>query len=267
MTSNEPSENIPTQPWWAPFYDELLADMLLERETDAEVETTIDFIVRRSELADGAAIFDQCCGIGSLALPLAERGYTVFGVDQAANYIDRGQSQLSRLDPGSVQRCQLAVGDAFEYRPPQSCALAINWWTSFGYADTDAQNIEMLRRAYESLIPGGTFMLDTMNVPGIFRGFQPDVVTQRDTPRGPITLHRRSDFDLAAGRILKTWSYFLPTGATVRHETSVRLYLPSQLADMLRSVGFSKVELLGGLAGRAVELDDPRCICIARKTV
>lgn len=154
--------------------------------------------------------------------------------------------------------------DAFDY-VPETCAGAFNWWTSFGYAEDDATNLRMLERAYEALCSGGVFLLDTMNVPAIFRHFQRDVVTERETRRGKVTLHRKSRFDLPAGRILKTWTYHVPKQTPTIHETSVRLYLPSSLKEMLHAAGFETVELLGDLDDSPLHMDHMRCISVATK--
>lgn len=249
-----------TSNWWGALYDDLLEDMLLERESEEETGETLDFIVRHLGVAPGARVFDQCCGNGSLALPLARRGFEVVGVDQAEVYISRA----SALAREAGESATFVTGDAFDY-VPKTCAGAFNWWTSFGYADDDATNLRMLRRAYEALSPGGVFLLDTMNVPGVFRHFQRDVVTERETRRGKVTLHRKSRFDLASGRILKTWTYHVPKAPPTIHETSVRLYLPSSLKEMLHAAGFDSVELLGDLDDSALQMDHMRCICVATK--
>lgn len=246
--------------WWGALYDDLLEDMLLERESEEETERTLDFIIRHLGVAPGARVFDQCCGNGSLALPLAMRGYEVHGVDQAGVYISRANT-IARESGASAT---FVTADAFDY-VPEACAGAFNWWTSFGYADDDQTNLRMLKRAFESLAPGGVFLLDTMNVPAIFRHFQRDVVTERQTRRGKVTLHRKSRFDLPAGRILKTWTYHVPKQPPTSRETSVRLYLPSTLKEMLHAVGFDKVELTGDLDDSPLHMDHLRCICVATK--
>ena len=86
------NHNTRAAPWWRDFHDDLLAQILLERDDPGALEATLDFIEAQLGVEAGAHLFDQCCGIGSLALPLAARGYRVSGVDQAANYIDRART-------------------------------------------------------------------------------------------------------------------------------------------------------------------------------
>lgn len=244
--------------WWEGLYDELLADVLLEREDDAR---EVGFLMAHLDLEAGARVFDQCCGVGSLAIPLAARGCDVVGVDQAAAYVERGRARAREAG----LEVALHAGDARAFVTDPPCDAAFNWWTSFGYSADDADNARMLERAFESLRPGGRFALDTMNLPGVLRGFQPGVVTRRDTPRGEVTLVRETRLDLGAGMMRKTWTYFLPDGERVRHESAVRLLMPHTIAELLREAGFEEVTLLGSTDGEPLGVDSPRCIALARR--
>jgi SAM-dependent methyltransferase len=246
--------------WWADLYDDWLADQLLVREA-GEVEPTLDFLVDRLRIAPGARVLDQCCGIGSVALPLAARGVIVVGVDQAERYVARAASEAR----GRGLRTEFVAADACRFVPQARCDAAFNWWTSFGYLEEDADNREMLARAFDALLPGGRFALDTMNAPEVLRSFQPEVSTRRRTPRGEVLLVRESSIDLLRGRLAKRWTYFVEGRRQVEHTSSVRLYMPDAVAALLRGVGFVDVELLGSLAGEPLALDSPRLIAIARR--
>lgn len=247
--------------WWTSLYDDLLAEVLLERASEAEMDATLAFLADKLELRPGATVFDQCSGIGSLALPLAVRGYRVVGVEQSEAYVARARRDAEARD----LRCRFLAGDAFAVGPGVPCDAAFNWWTSFGYARDDRRNAEMLARAFEALVPGGLFLLDTLNLPGVLRGFREHVVTRRATSRGEVVLVRESRLDLGAGALLKHWTYFLPDGRRVEHDSAVRLYLPHTLAELFCGVGFTAVELYGSVAGGRLELDSPRCLVRARR--
>jgi SAM-dependent methyltransferase len=249
-------------PWWRGFHDDLLAQLFLERHDPDALAATLDFIEAQLGVEPGAHLFDQCCGIGSLALPLAARGYRLSGVDQAANYIDRARTD-ARARPDLA--IAYVAADARVYRPEEPVDGAFNWWTSFGYAERDEDNARMLAAAFASLRPGGAFLLDTMNAAGVLRRFQPHVVTRRPLAGGELILARESTVDLEAGAIDQRWTYFLPDGRRVEHRTRVRLYQPHELVRLLRGVGFVDVELLGGVAGEPLDLDTLRCICRARR--
>lgn len=241
--------------WWAALYDEHLAEVLLER--DEEPTAALDFLARVLRLAPGDRVFDQCCGIGSLAIPLAARGHEVVGCDLIERYVARGRADAARAGAD----VELHAADAFTFVPSRACAGAFNWWTGFGYARDDARNLDMLRRAFEALAPGGRFALDTMNVPGVIRGFRPEVVTER---RG-IRLTRRSVLDVDAGLLHKRWTYALPDGRTVEHDSTVRLHTPWELRALLSAAGFREIELFGDVDGSGLTVESPRCIALATK--
>lgn len=248
----------PDARWWETFYDEHLAHLLLEQTTDDEVQGTIRFLTETLSLNTHTRIYDQCCGNGRLSLPLAALGHEVVGVDQAAIYIDEALR-------AEAPRTTFFAGDACEVVIDPPCDAVINWWTSFGYATRDEDNVRMLRAAYASLKPGGGFALDFLNVPGIIRHFQRDVVTRRELPDGQVVLLRESRLDLRHGRILKRWTYFLPDGRRVSHDTSVGLYMPHQLVALAAAAGFDHIELWGGTDGSDLTPESPRCILTARR--
>ena len=247
-------------PWWLGLYDDLLADVLLVREDPGEVLRTIAALVRALGLGPGARVFDQCCGIGSLALPLAARGFEVVGVDVIPGYVARAQAEAA----AAGLELELVAADAASFTPARACDGAFNWWTSFGYAERDAENVAVLRRAREALRPGGAFVLDTMNAPGLLRAFQPAVTRRRATAAGEVVLLRESALDLAAGAITKTWTYFLPDGRRVVRPSRVRLYMPHELVCLFEQAGFTQVELFGDLELRPLGLDSPRCLVRGR---
>jgi SAM-dependent methyltransferase len=249
-----------TKSWWHELYDDLLADMLLVRDDPNEVERTLRFVQRELALEPGAHIYDQCCGIGSLSVPLAHLGYQVTGVDQCEAYILRAREAAP--DPSSLR---FEAADACEFVAAEPCDAVLNWWTSFGYCPTDEENLRMLQRAYDSLKPGGRFALDYLNVPGILRSFQRHVVTRRLCEVGEVVLIRESEVDIARGTMEKLWSFQLPDGTQVERRSSVRLYMPHEVRAMLEAVGFSQVKLYGNVDSEALGLDSQRCIAVALK--
>lgn len=246
--------------WWAELYDDLLAEVLLVREDPAETARTLAYLTAQLRLTPGCRVLDQCCGIGSLAIPLAQAGYQVVGVDQADGYIGR-----ARAEARAGLAVELYAADAFEFvaRPP--CRAVLNWWTSFGYAADDETNLQMLLRAFESLEPGGRLALDVMNLPGVLRSFAPTVTRRRPTAHGEVELIRESELDLARGVLRKLWRYTLPDGRRVEHVSMVRLYLPHSLAELACRAGFVDVVLHGELDASPLGLDSRRCILVATR--
>jgi cyclopropane fatty-acyl-phospholipid synthase-like methyltransferase len=253
--------NPTEQPWWQAFFDDVYADMVLARTNDPIVPATVDFLMRRLHLKPGDVVFDQCCGVGGLSLPLARRGLKVIGVDQSAAYVRRATeaAHAEGLD------CAFHVGDAFEFVPSVPCAATLNWATSFGYLADDQRNARMFRRAFESLAPGCSFALETINLPFLLRRFQASLVQRYTTQAGEWLLLRETCIDLARGMTLTDWTFLAPDGRRTLRQTETRMYLPHVLGEMLRSSGFGEVEYFGSIQGEPLGIDSPRCICVGRK--
>lgn len=248
-----------TQAWWETLYDEHLAEILLVRKDAEELEATLRFLTRHLQLRPGVRVFDQCCGIGSIAIPLAKQGISVSGCDLGQGYVARALRDGAELSSA----LDLHTADAFTFVPSTSCDAAFNWWTSFGYAESDGENATMLRRARESLKSGGSFALDFMNVPGVLRHFQAVVESERETAQGTLRLTRVSSIDPVAMTMHKVWRYTLPSGKRLEHESRVRLYTARELLHLFTDVGFSSVRFFGGLSDEPLSIDSARCIAIA----
>ena len=247
--------------WWTELYDDHLADVLLDGGSPGETDATLGFLVEHLALAQGDRVFDQCSGTGRLSIPLARWGAEVVGVEQAARYVERARAAAAAAGVMPL----FTVGDAFDHVPDRPCAAAINWWTSFGYLAHDDGNARMLRRAFEALAPGGRFAIDTPNVPGLYAAFRPSEITRRATPGGEVVMLRESQFDLARGLLHKRWTFVLPDGRRVEHPSTIKLYSPDRMVALLASVGFTELRVFGGVDGRPIALDSPRCIVVGAR--
>jgi ubiquinone/menaquinone biosynthesis C-methylase UbiE len=242
--------------WWTSLYDDHVANVLLERTSPADVERTTDFLVAELELGLGSTALDQCCGTGRIAWALAKRGVAVLGVDIVPSYVRRALRREVTLPNG----LSFEPADAFVYRAIPCRDAAFNWWTSFGYAAADDDNLRMLARARESIRPGGRYALDFMNVPGIYRNFRPRVVTEA----GGVTLVRDSTIDLDANVMHKAWTFTLADGRRFVRNSAVRLYDPAALRRLFLAAGFDDVRIRGDVDGSPLTLDSPRCIVLGR---
>lgn len=125
------------EPWWAALYDDAVADVLLVRADPAEVAATVNFLWQALDLRAGARVFDQCCGIGGIAVPLAQRGAQVVGVDQSERYIARAAAAAA----AAQVRCQLVAGDAFLFVPDEPCDYEPLFRLGLGSSGMGAQQI------------------------------------------------------------------------------------------------------------------------------
>ncbi|MDZ4833785.1 MAG: methyltransferase domain-containing protein [Candidatus Melainabacteria bacterium] len=249
----------PKGQWWNSFYEDVPFHLYLERHDAAELELTLRFLAERLHVQPGARLFDQCCGMGSLSIPLAERGYDVVGVDLCESFIARAKSDTA----DGVHAVEFFVGDAFQFVPDGACDGAFNWYTSFGYSADDDENVKMIERAFESLKPGAWFALDFPNVPMILANFKERMEHRLTTEEGEIVIARQCRID--NGVMHQSWDWTLPDGRTVSNQSTLRLYQPAELVILFQRAGFTEVELFGGLKGEERTDKSGRCVCVGRR--
>lgn len=248
--------------WWEDFFDDTFADLMLDRGDEEEPARTGDFLFDKLGLKKGDTVFDQCCGIGDMSHMLARRGCRAIGVDIIPSYTERARktAEADGLD------CAFHTGDGFKFLPDEPCDAAINWWTSFGYSDDDELNIEMFRRAFESLKPGAAFALDYMNTPWLMRNYGKRRERAVKTDTGTWLVTRETKLDLERGMIIHKFIYIDPHGERREKQGGgAKLYMPHELARMLRNTGFTDIAFYGDLDASALTLDSTRCIAVARK--
>jgi SAM-dependent methyltransferase len=247
-------------PWWHTFFDRTYADFGLADTDPQRIGAAVDFLCKVLELQPGMYLFDQCCGIGRLSLPLARRGVHVIGVDLIEAYIEHARGEAGGLP------AEFHCADAFEFVPDRACDAAINWFTSFGYHEDDQVNVRMFERAFASLKPGARFAAEYQNLPGLCRRFR-DRYWQGTDPADPdsVIVVEQPTPDFARGMIDSVWTFIHPDGRRDQRRVSTRMYMPHEIVGLLRHSGFGEIELYGSVEGEPLGLDSPRCIAVARR--
>ena len=118
--------------------------------------------------SDGCTL-DLACGPGRYAIPLAQAGFTVTGVDRTRFLLDKARARATCAGAN----VEWLEQDMREFVRPAAFDLAINVFTSFGYFDDAADNRRVLENVYASLKPGGTFVFDHIGKEIIASRFQP----------------------------------------------------------------------------------------------
>jgi len=227
-----------TQGWWSGFFDEQYSAIGLEG-TDEKREATATLVAELLDIGPGDTVFDQCCGIGRVSIPLARRGIRVIGVDQAERYTTIATQRAAGLD------AEFHAGDAYDFVAPRPCDAAFNWFTSFGYHRDDRVNVRMLHRAFESLKPGGRFALEIISMPKVFAEFRSCMLDRLPQADGELWLIQEPGIDFVNGMISGTWTFLKPDGTREVRRVENRAYMPHELARLFGEAGFVDVELLG----------------------
>ncbi len=133
-------------------YGDAIADVYDEwYPMDAEGEAAVEFLF---EMSGGGPVLELGVGTGKLAIPLAERGLRVHGVDASPAMIER-----LRAKPGG-ERVTTTVGDMANDLPDGPFALVfVATNTFFGLCSVDEQQAAFGAIAHR-LTDDGRFVLD-----------------------------------------------------------------------------------------------------------
>ena len=247
--------------WWDNFFDDIFANLLLERNNQEELAKTTNFLIKELNLTQGNTVFDQCCGSGDLACELAKKGINVIGVDLCKTYINRG---IKKAEQENL-KVDFQVKDALNFVTLKPCDAVLNWYTSFGYSDDDNINLKMLNCAYKSLKRGGYFILEYTNPAYIFQNFQEQKFFIQQFNNNKLTILKESQVDLERGMFISTWTYIFPDGSQEIKTGESRIYFAKDLKDMLLKCGFNNIQFMGDIDGNKLTKNSPRSIAIAQK--
>jgi SAM-dependent methyltransferase len=244
--------------WYEDFFDDIYVDYLAER---VDLEKVCDYLLNQFEVKPGSLIFEQCCGTADISRALAQREYQIMGVDLSAHCIQRANQLAESIS--SPYRYQQA--DALEFIANPLVDAAFNWYTSFGYTDSDTVNSQMIKNAYASLKEGGIYVLDYTNPAFILQNFKPYLEIELKDKLGKIT--KEVEIDMTRGMFVTYWHYDFPEfkESKITKFGESKIYFPSRLKEMFLEAGFTDIRLHGNLEAEPVTKDSPRSIIVGRK--
>jgi SAM-dependent methyltransferase len=242
----------PVDPRWYETFFEGDEWLLLATTRDPE-RTALEVEFVASRIPAGARVLDVPCGTGRIAVPLAERGFLVSGLDISETVLAHARAAAPELD--------LRQGDMRELPwPDGSFDAALNLWTAFGYFESQQEDERVLAEVARVLAPGGVFVLDTVNQTALLRGFRPQAFEELD---GTVLLQEHAH-DSITGRSQARWT-FLRDGRRAELSFDHRVYTTPEYVAMLGRAGLQPSGFFGGFDGQDLGWDTWRQIIVSRK--
>ena len=217
-----------TAEWWNTFFSGKWLDV--HRQARAgRTPDEVDFLVRVLDLKPGSRVLDVPCGNGRLAIPLAERGCRVTGVDITTVLLQeaRSASEEANLD------LELVETDMRDLPWSERFDGAFCFWGSFGYFDDDG-NRRFLEAVHRALKTDGRFALD---IPNIAETILPRLELRRWTRAGETLVLEDWNYRHTEGRIDIEWT-LIADGVTETRTSSMRVYGFRELTLLFSEVGF-----------------------------
>jgi SAM-dependent methyltransferase len=204
------------------------------------------------------AVLDLCCGPGRHSLEFARRGFTVTGVDSSPFLLERAREKAE----AESLTVDWVLDDMRRFQRPATFDLACNLFTSFGYFEREEDNLRVLRRVWESLREGGTFVMDMV---GKERVARQGLSEQRTEFPDGIVLIQQPHVNRDWTRMHLEWTVAKPAGESRTYRFEHHLYSGSELQRYLLSCGFSTARLCGDLQGSPYGPHAARLVAVAVK--
>ena len=112
----------------------------------------------REAHAAGFPVLELACGTGRVAIPIAQAGVRVVGLDQSAAMLGRAREKSAGLD-----NARWVEGDMREFDLPERFGLFFIPYRSFQHLLTVDDQLGCLRCIHRHLVPGGRLAIDIFN--------------------------------------------------------------------------------------------------------
>jgi ubiquinone/menaquinone biosynthesis C-methylase UbiE len=247
-----------SEPWWISNYR---GTDYVERYGSHDGATTardIGFLVRHLELEPRHTILDLCCAFARHTRELTRRGYTgTTGVDLSTDLLGhaadaaRADGEQPRLLHADVRALPL------DARSADAVLLLFN---SFGFLDTQTEDLAVLQEAFRVLRPGGRICMDHFTP-------HPDItgIGTRTVDGAAAVTTQRVTWDASARRLNRQTTTAYRNGTNSTSHSSVRLYTPAELTDLLHAAGFVIDKQFGGFDGQPLTPDSTRHLVTAHR--
>jgi hypothetical protein len=205
------------------FFGERVAASYDERSTDAPVAPVVDVL---AELAGDGGALEFAIGTGRIALPLAERGVRVAGIDNSEAMLRR-----LRAKPGA-ERIEAVNGDMATTRVEGEFALVYLVFNTISNLTTQDAQVACFANAAAHLHSGGRFLIEN-GVPAL-----------QSLPPGQTVLPFRADeegfsydvYDVVTQRF-SSQHFYIADGKLEAFPVEFRYAWPAELDLMARIAG------------------------------
>jgi len=207
----------------------------------------------------GKAVLDLCCGPGRCSIALAKKGFRVTGVDRTRYLLNRAREKAR----AAHVKIEWVRKDMRDFVRPDSFALVLSMFTSFGYFDDKREDVIVLENIFASLQPGGACLIDVLGKERLARILQS--TTSTDLADGSVVVERHQIFDDWT-RVANEW-LILRNRRVKRFQFHHTIYSGQELRDRMERAGFVGVKLYGNLDGDEYGPNAERLIAVGSKAI
>ncbi len=203
-----------------------------------------DFIEKEVGFNKKLNIIDVGCGTGRHSIELAQRGYKVCGIDLSESMLKKAKEKAGQKQVDiSFLQC-----DARNLPFKREFDVAIMLCEgAFPLMETDEENYAILKSVSESMKQRAKFIFTTLS--GLFPLFHSiNDFHAQDAEKGGAT-YESTGFDLMTFRDYNMTRLEDDSGVVRELKCNERYYVPSEITWLLKTLGFTSIEIFGARLG------------------
>ncbi|MDP5201574.1 bifunctional 2-polyprenyl-6-hydroxyphenol methylase/3-demethylubiquinol 3-O-methyltransferase UbiG [Flavobacterium sp. DG2-3] len=233
--SQKHNESIPNQEddnqnWYSSWFDTPYYHILYKDRNYREAQIFMDNLTHYLNLPEKAKVLDLACGKGRHSIYLNQLGYDVLGADLSEN-------SIAEASKNSNETLHFKVHDMREPFEEKFDAI-FNLFTSFGYFESDDDNLTTLKAIKESLSEYGFAVIDFMNVANVIENLVPEEIKTVDD----IDFHIKRYVE--DGHILKEID-FEDQGRKYHFTEKVKALTLKDFQDLMDEAGIFLLDIFG----------------------
>ena len=229
------------------WYETLFENYAEKYDNEVFTQGTIgecDFIEIEINSDKSLKILDVGCGTGRHSVELSKRGYTVTGIDlsesQLARAREKAKSNHLKIDFRKQDARELPFNAEFD-------VAVMLCEGGFPLMETDEMNFEILKNVTKSLKNGGKFIFTTLN--GLFPLFNSVEDFCASNKEDGNATYKSNSFDLMTFRDFNITELEDDSGKKLTLKSNERYYVPSEITWLLKSLGYTTIEIFGAKLG------------------
>ena len=198
-----------------------------------------------------ARILELCCGTGRLTIPIAQKGYTITGVDNAPSMLKQARVKAEKAGT----KIEFIEADIRTIDLPHTYDLIFIPFNSLHHLYKNEDLFMALQKVKKHLTPNGLFLLDCYNpnIQYIVAGeTEKKQITQYITKDGRnVTIKQAMHYETKSQINRIEWHYFINgTFHSIQH-LDMRMFYPQELDAYLQWNGFHVIHKFGGFDQQA----------------
>lgn len=238
--------------WFTEWFDTPYYHQLYQHRDDSEAQEFISTLLFKLELFPGERVLDVACGKGRHSRVFHEKGMSVLGFDLSSKSIEQARIYENQSLEFHKHDMRIPYNDWGEFD------AAVNLFTSFGYFNSEDEDVASLKNIADVLKPEGFFVQDYLNGESVLI----DLPNKGKKKIDGVQFSWFKEFN--NGFITKDIDV-IDGNQKLHFQEKVKVYSLEELINIHESSGFKVKEVFGNYKLDYFESQSPRIIIISEK--